>query len=89
MQVIAEQLRIHLFGRPELLQENVRLEQIHMTLVSFTSKNPSIAHAVLSNVLKYELVECAKCYGFYQSYACFICTFLSTGRCALASQSYM
>jgi len=33
VQVIAVQLRIRLFGRPELLQENVRLEQIDMTLV--------------------------------------------------------
>lgn len=56
MQVIAVQLRIHLFGRPELLQENVRLEQICVTSVSITSKVLNIAHIVFSNVLKYELV---------------------------------
>lgn len=55
MQVIAVQLHIRLFGRPELLQENVRLEQIHVTSVSITSEVLSTAHILFGNVLKYEL----------------------------------
>lgn len=56
MQVIAVQLHIHLFGRPELLQENVKLEQIHVTSVSIASEIRTISHIVFSNVLKYKLV---------------------------------
>ena len=40
MQVIAVQLRICLFDRPELLQENIRLEQMHVTSVSIASEIP-------------------------------------------------
>lgn len=54
MQVIAVQLHICLFGRPELVQENVRFAQIHVTSVSIASEIPSIAHIVFSNALEYE-----------------------------------